>query len=131
MPPDFAPASVLDVGAGTGATVGKAGGRDGAMKGGVGASLATAGGVTVGALAVVNAFGDVRNSAGRIIAGARGGGGFLDSERMLRERYDVQRFGGGAMQNTTLAVVIASVPMSRIELQQLARAASDSSRWLT
>jgi len=43
---------------------------------------------------------------------------------MLRERYDIQRFGGGAMQNTTLAVVIASAPMSRIELQQLARAAS-------
>jgi len=112
------------VGAGTGATVGKAGPIGGAMKGGVGAALASAGGVTVGAVAVVNAFGDVRDGAGRIIAGARGPDGFIDSERALREQYSPERFGGRPMQNTTLAVVVASVPLSRIELQQVARAAS-------
>jgi len=112
------------VGAGTGATVGKGGTTGTAMKGGVGAALASAGGVTVGAVSVVNAFGDVRDASGRIIAGARGARGFLDSERALREEYPAGRFGGGAMRNTTLAVVIASVVLSRIELQQLARASA-------
>ena len=112
------------VGAGTGATVGKAGARGGAMKGGVGAALASAGGVTVGAVAVLNAFGDVRDAEGRIIAGARGPDGFIDSERALREEYAAERFGGGTVENTTLAVVIASVPMTRVELQQLARASA-------
>jgi L-aminopeptidase/D-esterase-like protein len=112
------------IGAGTGTTVGKAGGVEHAMKGGVGAALATAGAVTVGALAVLNAFGDVRDAAGSIIAGARRDGRFLDSARLLREQRDVPRFGDVAMQNTTLAVVISSAPLSRVELQQLAHAAS-------
>ena len=112
------------IGAGTGTTVGKAGGVAHAMKGGVGAALASADNATVGALAVVNAFGDVRDAQGRIIAGARREGKFLDSARLLREQTAVPRFGSVAMQSTTLAVVITSAPLSRIELQQLARAAS-------
>ena len=112
------------VGAGTGTTVGKAGGIADAMKGGVGASIASAGAVSVGALAVVNAFGDVRDGAGRIIAGARRDGSFLDSSRLLREQRSAPRFGTTVLQNTTLAVVIASAPLSRVELQQLAGAAS-------
>src|ERR671916_2830104 len=56
---DFAQGSV---GAGAGATVGKVLGLEGAMKGGVGsASVALDGGLVVGALAAVNAFGDVRD----------------------------------------------------------------------
>ncbi len=94
------------------------------MKGGFGAAMVTGGGVTVGAVAAVNAFGDVRDGSGRIIAGARGPGGFVDSERMLREQSSSRRFGERAMQNTTLAVVIASVMLSRIELQQVAHASS-------
>lgn len=112
------------IGAGTGTTVGKAGGVAGAMKGGVGAAIATANGVTVGALAVVNAFGDVRDAAGRIIAGARRNGRFADSSRILREEAAPERFGQQAMQNTTLAVVISGTPLDRVELQQLAGAAS-------
>lgn len=61
------------VGAGTGATVGKALGRERAMKGGFGfASLTVASGLTVAAAAAVNAFGDVRDPAtGRLVAGCR------------------------------------------------------------
>ena len=119
--------SVFDegsVGAGTGATVGKAAGVEAAMKGGVGAALVSGGETSVGAIAVLNAFGDVRDGEGRIIAGARAASGFADSERLLREQGAPARFGSGAMQNTTLAVVITNAAMSRIELQQLARAAS-------
>jgi L-aminopeptidase/D-esterase-like protein len=112
------------IGAGTGTTVGKAAGLAGAMKGGVGAAVASAAGVTVGALAVVNAFGDVRDAAGRIIAGARRDGRFADSVRVIRDEETTQRFGQRAMQNTTLAVVVAGAPLDRVELQQLAGAAS-------
>ena len=112
------------VGAGTGTTVGKAGGVAHAMKGGVGAALAVAGNAAVGALAVVNAFGDVRDAEGRIIAGARREGRFLDSARLLREQTATPRFGSVGMQNTTLAVVVSSAPLTRVELEQLAHAAS-------
>ena len=112
------------VGAGTGATVGKAAGIEWAMKGGLGGALASGGDVTIGAIAVVNAFGDVRDGSGRIIAGARTRSGFADGERLLRQQTAPGRFGARAMQNTTLAVVISSVALSRIELQQLARASS-------
>ncbi|HXU46687.1 MAG TPA: P1 family peptidase [Thermoanaerobaculia bacterium] len=64
---------VGSVGAGTGATVGKALGPASAMKGGFGfASLSVPGGPTVAAAVAVNAFGDVRDpETGRILAGCR------------------------------------------------------------
>ena len=72
------------VGAGTGATVGKVGGREGAMKGGVGCWFEQVDELMVAAVAVVNAFGDVRDAQGNIIAGARlPDGTFADSARIL------------------------------------------------
>jgi L-aminopeptidase/D-esterase-like protein len=100
------------VGAGTGATVGKAAGRASAMKGGFGLAVAEGATARVVAMAVVNALGDVRDAEGRIIAGARSGDGtFVDSARI-------------AGQNTTLAVVAVDVSLTRVELTALARAAS-------
>jgi L-aminopeptidase/D-esterase-like protein len=110
------------VGAGTGATVGKAAGIARAMKGGLGAHVERAGAVAVGALAVVNALGDVRDAQGAIIAGARAeGGGFVDLARLIAD-------GGGTepratVGNTTLAVVATNALLSRLELAQVARAA--------
>jgi L-aminopeptidase/D-esterase-like protein len=61
-----------NVGAGTGATLGKLFGIERAMKGGIGTASVCAGGFTVGALVAVNAMGDVIDPAhGRPIAGAR------------------------------------------------------------
>jgi L-aminopeptidase/D-esterase-like protein len=108
------------VGAGTGATVGKAAGIERAMKGGLGAHLERSGALVVGALAVVNALGDVRNAAGRIIAGARAVGGFADATSLI-----AQGIGGnprGAAGNTTLCVVATNAALSRLELAQVARA---------
>jgi L-aminopeptidase/D-esterase-like protein len=64
---------VGSVGAGTGATVGKALGPAQAMKGGFGfARLTVPGGVTVAAAVAVNAAGDVCDPAtGRVVAGCR------------------------------------------------------------
>jgi L-aminopeptidase/D-esterase-like protein len=113
------------VGAGTGATVGKAAGIGGAMKGGVGIGTASAGGVVTGAVAVVNALGDVRDATGTIMAGARGaGGGFIDGARLIAEGGMRRKFANTTLQNTTIAVVATSVSLSRVELSQLAQASS-------
>lgn len=118
------------VGAGTGATVGKALGPEGAMKGGVGTWSVSAGEVIVGALAVVNAFGDVVDGAGRIIAGARTSDRrFADTAAYLSKG----NFTRGALspphrmsvENTTLVVVATNVAMSRLMLGQVTRAAAD------
>ncbi|MEY2690357.1 MAG: hypothetical protein RL375_4557 [Pseudomonadota bacterium] len=61
-----------NVGAGSGATVGKLYGPQHGMTGGIGSASLTVGGVTVAALMAVNAVGDIRDpSTGRLIAGAR------------------------------------------------------------
>ena len=131
------------VGAGTGATVGKALGAPRAMKGGFGCVVHEAGGLRVAAIAVVNAFGDVRDTEGRIVAGARADAvRFADGASVLASgaRETPSRFAAAAaegargavpgpyvqpgMQNTTLAVVAVDVPLGREALAQLARAAS-------
>lgn len=113
------------VGAGTGATVGKAGGIAGAMKGGVGVGRAGAGDVVAGAVAVVNALGDVRDATGRIIAGARDErGAFIDGARVIAEGGARRKFDDAALRNTTIAVVATSACLSRVELSQLAQASS-------
>jgi len=110
------------VGAGAGATVGKAAGIERAMKGGVGAQVVTAGAVHVGALAVVNALGDVRDALGRIIAGARGeGGAFLDCASLIASgATSGPRPQGG---NTTLAIIATNASLTRLQMRQVARAA--------
>ena len=114
------------VGAGTGATVGKAAGPGCAMKGGFGCATARAGHFVAGAVAVVNALGDVRDSRGRIIAGARSDdGGFADSLVLLA--HGTQRGFAAespAPVNTTLAVVAVSHSFSRADLASVAEAAT-------
>ena len=58
-------------GAGTGATVGKLKGYERAMKTGLGTFACGDGVIEVGAIAAVNAVGDIYNGAGNIIAGLR------------------------------------------------------------
>lgn len=58
-------------GAGTGATVGKIKGYERAMKTGIGTFACGDGFIEVGAIAAVNAVGDIYNGAGNIIAGLR------------------------------------------------------------
>lgn len=110
------------VGAGEGATVGKLGGPDAAMAGGIGSWLVEAGGYRVAALAAVNAVGDVLDHRGEIVAGARGPDGtFLDSRRLLRQGAASALGGEG---NTTLAAVATDAPVSRRDLYRLVRMAS-------
>ncbi|HUZ90121.1 MAG TPA: P1 family peptidase [Candidatus Acidoferrales bacterium] len=113
------------VGAGTGASVGKLLGTAGAMPGGVGShSLELSAGLWVGALAVVNALGDVIGRDGSIRAGARTPNGeFVNSFRMLLTgRLPPTTDLPG---NTTLAVVATNAGLTRAQAQKLAQMAHD------
>ena len=120
------------VGAGAGATVGKVAGPKAAMPGGFGAWAGDFGGYRVGAVAVVNALGDVLDGTGTIVAGARGpDGAFLDTSALLRGGPGA---GGGSGEmrdvvagtNTTLAVVATDAPLCRVDLGRLARVAANA-----
>lgn len=113
------------VGVGTGCTVGKAAGAARAMKGGFGVGVAGddgPSGVLAAALVAVNAFGHVRDMDGTIIAGPRDANGVpSDVERAINAGAAAGAPGAGA--HTTLSVVALNVALSKLELQQVARAA--------
>jgi L-aminopeptidase/D-esterase-like protein len=114
------------VGAGTGSTVGKVLSVAGAMKGGLGTWSIRHGDLVVGALAVVNALGDVRDGSGAIIAGARGPGGFIDARAYLASASRHQASFGRSPQNTTLVVVGTNADLPRGALVELALMAGDA-----
>ncbi|MCX5381900.1 P1 family peptidase [Streptomyces sp. NBC_00083] len=113
-----------NVGAGTGAVVG-------GIKGGVGtASIRLASGVTVAALAVVNAVGSPVDPYTGVLYGEYGAGPLripdpgvhaAAQERIARSR---ERMGLPPL-NTTLAVVATDAPLSRPQAQKLAGTAHD------
>ena len=114
------------IGAGTGATVGKFYGIEQAMKGGVGIAGDTLkSGLIVGALAVVNAFGDVKDPiSGKILAGARKGKNsrqFADTLEMMRK--GVQR-PVSAFQNTTIGVIVTNAKLNKQSASTVAKMAS-------
>lgn len=95
-----------NVGAGTGATVGKRAGPAHRVKGGLGGASRARGDLVVGALAVVNAWGDVLDEDGGVLAGARG------------EGY-VPGF-----PNTTLGCVATNAQLGKEEAARIAQVAS-------
>ncbi|HEX9891194.1 MAG TPA: P1 family peptidase [Actinomycetota bacterium] len=103
------------VGAGTGATVGKLHGPERATPGGLGTASRTADGVTVGALAVVNAMGEVVDDEGAVLAGALPGPDEPAPEQ-----------GTLGPMNTTLAVVATDAALTRERAHLLAVAAHDA-----
>jgi L-aminopeptidase/D-esterase-like protein len=117
-----------NVGAGMGATVGKAAGPEHMTKGGLGWAVVEAGPVTVGALVAVNAGGDVLEEDGTVLAGARVPGGALAA---LREALAAGRAGdalpeavppGGA---TTIGVVATNATLTKTEVHRVAVQAHD------
>ena len=116
-----------NVGAGAGATVGKIRGLGRAMKGGTGtASASLSGGVTVGAVAVVNALGDVVDPAtGRVVAGVRtpDGRSLADARVLVRESPGREESEAGA--NTTIGVVATNAALTPAEATKLAQMAQD------
>ncbi len=98
------------VGAGTGATVAKLFGPEHAVASGIGSTTVQQGGVTVGAIAAVNAFGEIVDDDGSIIAGAEHAEG-------LEERPP------WAGTNTTIAVVATDAKLDKERAHLLAVAA--------
>ena len=126
-----------NVGAGMGASVGKIFGMAGAMKSGLGTvCLEIGGGVRVGAIVAVNAFGDVLDPAsGQIIAGARptslgplklgGAGAFADTLKVMQTlagRTILSLATGG---NTVLAVVATNAKFDKAQTTKVAQMAQD------
>lgn len=113
------------IGAGTGATVGKLFELPQAMKGGVGtSSIIMPDGLIVGAIVVVNAFGDIiDNITGKIIAGVRVAPdkmGFADTVKCLKQGFVKKQFG---LTNTTLAVVATNARFNKKEVTKIAQMA--------
>jgi L-aminopeptidase/D-esterase-like protein len=128
-----------NVGAGTGATVGKMRGPDGAVKGGLGSAsvrlpLGSLGTVTVGVVVAVTAVGDIRDPAtGTIVAGMRApAGGWLDSFAQLRGGFPAPAPAGStapaieAGTNTTIAVIATDAPLDGSSAYRLAQNAHDA-----
>ena len=113
------------VGAGTGATVGNLFGLERATKTGLGTASIESPYGPIGALAVVNAFGDIVDpDTGAILAGLRDETGkrFISTSDQIRQGTLRRRFGGRGT-NTTLWVVATEVDLGRSELTRLARMA--------
>ena len=118
------PHEVGSVGAGTGATVGKWNGRKGWCKGGLGAASATLpDGAVVAGLAVVNAFGDVLDERGEVIAGVwDDDAGFLNASRhVFFAAPEHPRLEDG--QHTTLLCIATNARLTKTEAGQVARMA--------
>jgi len=112
-----------NVGAGTGATVGKWRGFDSWMKGGVGTASVRVGELIVGALAVVNAVGDVVDSDGSVLAGARAGDG-----RFFGEVEGYRPLARGKVleeSNTTLVLAATNARLSKLELFRVSQRMHD------
>ncbi len=116
------------VGAGRGATVGKLYGLSQATKGGLGSfAVRTPGGLRVGALVVVNPFGDVVDfREHRILAGCRrtpDSMDFTDTQQAIFRARRLRGFSSG--ENTVVAVVATNASMTKTELAVVARMAHD------
>ena len=121
------PVTQGNVGAGTGATLGKLNGPDCAMKGGIGSASLCVNGVTVAALVVCNALGDVIDPlTGQLLAGARI---YADSRTLLDIRqaqlkgHSIAKPQVGS--NTTIGVVATDAVLTKPQAHRLAQVAHD------
>ena len=108
------------VGAGKGATVGKLRGIKYAEKSGIGAYTVTSAGVTVTAIVVVNALGDVVDERGEILAGAKGKDGYIDTEKTLVEG-DLGKLLFGT--NTTIGCILTNAKLDKRGANKIASVA--------
>ena len=115
-----------NVGAGAGALVGKLYGMARAMKGGVGTASLCVDGITVGALIVCNAVGDVIDPAtGALIAGARTPDGTAlrgSRDAMLAGELPQSLLAG---TNTTIGVIATDAVLTKPQAQRLAQVSHD------
>ena len=122
-----------NVGAGTGATVGKILGMTQAMKSGLGTcSIAVTEDLIISALAVANTFGDIIDPHnGKILAGARAlpgaeqGGPFADTLEVMRAFSARQSMGFSHRENTVIGVVATNARLDKEQVNKVAAMAHD------
>jgi L-aminopeptidase/D-esterase-like protein len=126
-----------NAGAGTGATVGKMFGMSLAMKSGLGtASMDIGGGVIVGAIVAVNAFGDVIDpGTGEIIAGLRSGkigpirvgkkDSFADTLAVMKTALGRGVLGFTGRGNTIIGAVATNARLTKAQATKVAQMAQD------
>ncbi len=113
------------VGAGIGASVGKLFGIEQGMKGGLGSASVVSHDLVVGALAIVNAYGDIADLQGNLLAGARTSPHseqFADARDLLRSGKAVSR--RVSVENTTLAVVAVNARLDKTAASRIAAQAT-------
>ena len=132
-----APPSEGNIGAGTGASVGKMFGAKLSMKSGEGtASMNIGGGVIVGALVTVNAWGDVVDpQSNEIIAGLRSGkvgplrvGGkeyYADTLAMMKKPAGRNLMKLATRSNTVIGVVATNAKLTKVQATKVAQMAHD------
>jgi L-aminopeptidase/D-esterase-like protein len=126
-----------NAGAGAGASVGKMFGESLSMKSGIGtASMDIGGGVILGGLVAVNAFGDVINpQSGEILAGLRSGklgplrvgrkGYFADTLAMMKGAMGRGVLGLATRTNTVIGVVATNAKLNKAQATKVAQMAQD------
>ncbi len=115
------------VGAGTGAAVGKIGGRESATPAGIGYAAERTGlGHVVAAIAVVNAFGDVIGADGEVLAGVRAadGGPARSTAATIAAMASPPDWRRLEERNTTLVCVLTDAPLDKPACSRVARMAS-------
>ncbi|RCW64742.1 P1 family peptidase [Pseudorhodoferax soli] len=115
-----------NVGAGAGATVGKLFGARRAMKGGLGMASIQVAGLTVGAIVVANAVGDIIDpDTAQPIAGARTEDGrrLLDARRAIASGQVPERLLAGT--NTTIGLIATDAVLTKAQAQKIAQMAHD------
>ncbi len=132
-----APPAEGNVGAGTGASVGKMFGAALAMKSGLGtASMDIGGGVVVGAIVAVNAWGDVTSpDTGEIVAGLRSGrvgplrigkgNQFADTLAMMKSPIGRGALGLASRGNTIIGAVATNAKLTKAQATKVAQMAHD------
>lgn len=107
------------IGVAAGASCGKIMGIENASKTVLGHAAQKSGELIVSALAVVNAFGDIKNpDSGKIIAGARdGNGNFINTEAAIIKNPEINL--GFIRENTTLVVLATNAVLSKAEANRV------------
>lgn len=128
------PLSQGNVGAGTGCTVGKLAGPAQCMKSGIGTAVAEAGALACGALAAVNACGNVVDpQSGKALAGMRAAAdsdeivSVVDAAISMAASMPLQLTQEDAARtNTTISCVVTNAKLTKAQATKVAQMAADA-----
>ncbi len=106
-----------NIGAGTGATVGKWAGLENAMKGGLGMAQVEHGNLKACAVLVVNSVGDILDTQNKIISGAQKSGKFIAEDNPEKRWVEPVL---GLAENTVLCAILTNASLTKQQAHYLA-----------